>query len=181
MSSVVDAAYGKVFLVPTDSEPLVLRTSWGRFDKVWWFGSTLFYGLPCGALVAGAGISRQWWVVVVVAVVWAAFGWYNWRIRARIAGRLQAEVTTDGIRFTDEQRPVPWTEVAWVGFRHTASGTWGPMSRDYVVLHLKAGPELEHPADEVKWEIVPAIRRLAPQVPVSLDEQPPPEVAEAAS
>jgi hypothetical protein len=42
--------------MPTDNEPLVLRTRWGRFDKVWWFGSTLFYGLPCGAPVAGAGI-----------------------------------------------------------------------------------------------------------------------------
>ena len=50
--------------MPADSEPLVLRESWTGFDKVWWFGSTMFYGLPCGALALGLGIDEMWWATV---------------------------------------------------------------------------------------------------------------------
>ena len=160
--------------MPADLEPLVVRETWNRFDKVWWLGSTVFYGLPCGACILGLGAERLWWGVAGFAVLWAGFGWFNWQMRAQVAGRLLAEVTTEGIRFTDEQRPVPWTEVAWVGFRHTGSGTWGPPSRDYIVLRLHGGAELQHPVDMVKWQIVPAIGRLAPQVPIARDDNPPP-------
>ena len=164
--------------MPADLEPLVLRDTWNRFDKVWWLGSTLFYGLPCAALMTGLGAAEIWWGLAIAGVGWIAFGIFNWRLRSRAGGRLLAEVTPAGIRFADAQSPVPWTEISWVGVRHTPSGTWGPPSHDYVVLHLTDGTRLHHPVDIHLTQVIPAIHRLAPQIPLSANDQPPPELAD---
>ena len=162
-------------------EPLVVRDTWGRFDKLWWFGSTVFWGLPCAGFMAGFGAARVWWGFAVVGVLWIGFGVLNWHIRANDRGTLRAEVTAHGIRFADDQRPVPWSDIWWIGVRHTPSGTWGPPSHDYVVLHLKTGDHREHRVDVLLTRILPAISRLAPGVPLSKDNQPPPGVTGATS
>jgi hypothetical protein len=154
-------------------EPLVLRETWNRSDKLWWLGSTLFYGLPCLLGMGGLGRDRVWWAFTLVALLFLGFGWFNWHIRAVDANRLIAEVTADGIRFADDQQPMPWTEVAWVGRRHTASGTWGPQSHDYLVLHREDGSQVERRLDVDIWQVMKAIARLAPHIPLSKDDSPP--------
>ena len=154
-------------------EPFVLRETWDRFDKVWWLGSTVFYGLPCILILPGLGQDRVWWAFALVALLLIGFGWLNWHIRAVRGNRLIAEVTVEGIRFTDDQRPMPWSDVAWVGRHHTPSGTWGPQSRDYIVLHRHDGSQIMRPLDVDLWQVLKAITRLAPQIPLSQDDNPP--------
>jgi hypothetical protein len=154
-------------------EPLVLRRTWNRFDKLWWFGSTTFYGLPCAGCLLGSAGAEAWWVFALVGLAWIGFGWFNWHIRSVHRNALIAEVTAAGIRFSDDQQPMPWSEVAWVGRHHTPSGTWGPQSHDYVVLHRRDGSEVMQVLDIDIWPVMKAILRLAPQVPMSKDHNPP--------
>jgi hypothetical protein len=160
--------------MPADAEPLVLRNTWNRFDKVWWLGSTLFWGLPCAALMTGFGAAEIWWALAIAGAAWIAFGIIGWRVRSRDGGTLQAEVTRTGIRFTEKHPPTPWTEIARVGVRHTPSGTFGPQSHDYVVLHLTDGTHQDHQVDIHLAQVIPAIRRLAPQIPLSANDRTPP-------
>ncbi|MET0492422.1 MAG: hypothetical protein ABW000_04750 [Actinoplanes sp.] len=108
-------------------------------------------------------VDRSWWAAGVVSLLWVAVGTCVWRFRPRDDGKLIIEVTTDGIRSQDDQEPVPWTAVAWVGFRVTGASLHRS-SRTCVVLQLEDGPQVEHPVDLRRDEVRSAIRRLAPQV-----------------
>ncbi|MEJ3747226.1 hypothetical protein WEI85_28570 [Actinomycetes bacterium KLBMP 9797] len=149
------------------TEPYVRRRSWDRWDKLWWFGSTVFYGLPCGAALLGSLLSDQAWVAVGIAVLWVAFGVFNWRFRARASGKLLAEITTESIRFRDVDQPVPWSAVESLGFVERSGGTWA-LTEEYVVLLLAEGGELYHKLDDevFPYEIRREVARLAPQVPI---------------
>jgi uncharacterized membrane protein len=148
-------------------EPLVRRETWNRSDKVLWLYSIItFFGLPCTVALPILICARVWWAAAVVGVLFVAFGIYIWRYRARDDGKLLIEVTADGIRFQDDQEPVPWTAVAWVGFRVTAPSLHRSSST-YVVLQLEDGPQVEHQVNDMRQDVRSAIRRLAPQVRLS--------------
>ena len=143
-----------------EPEPLVRRETWDRSDKVGLLLSVLFFwGLPCAVLLPLFTADRMWWGVGVVSVLWVAFGTLFWRFAAGHAGKLLIEVTTDGIRSQDDQEPVPWTAVEWVGFRVTAPSLHRS-SHTYVVLQLADGPQVEHPVDLRREEVRSAIRSM---------------------
>jgi hypothetical protein len=146
-------------------EPFVRRRTWGRWDKLWALGGALFYGLPCWLPAIGllVGPSREPVLALVFGILFLAVGAFIWRLHSHDAGALEAEITTDGVRFTDSQQPVPWAKVAWVGFVHTPGGTY-TMSGDDVVLELTDGARLRHRLDGVLWiEVIQAIHRLVPE------------------
>ncbi len=141
----------------------IRRVTWSRADKLWAVGSTLFYALPCLALM----FIGDPWVIGVLALSIVAFGVANWRIRARDHNHLLAEITEHGIRFREQDEPIPWESVILVGLYRSGGGTFSP-SHDHILLQLADGRRASHRLDERlrPVEVRAAIARLAPQIPI---------------
>ncbi|MFF3855742.1 hypothetical protein [Micromonospora sp. NPDC002575] len=162
-------------------DAFIRRDAWGsRFDKVWWFGGPLFYGSPFLALLIGAALAGDAIAVAIAGSLVVGVGLLNWRIRSRQDGRLLVEINDEGIRFHDGRPMLPWSTVASVGFAWTGGyGTVAP-SRT-LVIHLVAGGQVQHVLDEFRIEgihadVCAAIRRFAPQIPISDGDKPPSDV-----
>ena len=149
------------------TDRFIERQSWNRVDKLWALGGFLVYGAPCWALLIGSLIRGSHWLTAVFAGVLAIFGVFVWRIHARTAGALLAEVTPLGIRFQDDQQPIAWADVVRVDFYETGGGTYAP-TYDHIALHLRDGTTVTHTLEaflryQLEKVVVP---RFAPQVPL---------------
>jgi hypothetical protein len=148
------------------TDRFIERQSWNRFDKLWALGGVLFYGAPCWALLIASLVSGSLRVALACASALAIFGVFNWRMRARTAGVLLAEVTPHGIRFRDDQEPIAWADVARVDFYETGGGTHSP-THDHITLHLRNGSAVTHTLQGVlRFQLEVVVPRLAPQVPL---------------
>ncbi|MEO3742228.1 hypothetical protein [Plantactinospora sp. B5E13] len=161
-----------------DGDAFIRRDVWGDwFDKVWWLGGTLFYGSPFVALLITGLVKGITGAVVVGGPLVVGVGVLNWVIRARSSGRLLVEITTEGIRVVDGASMLPWSAVSWVGYGWVGGGGAVAPSRA-LVLHLAEGGQVEHVfagfrIEGIHDDVRDAIRRLAPQVPLSDDDRPP--------
>ena len=146
------------------SEPFARRVSWNRGNKIACLAAIVFFwGLPFEVVLWIALAGGYRWLAFGAAVALAAVGVGLWRWAAGQAGRLLAEVTTEGLRFRDEDPLVPWSDIAAVNFTVTGGGTYSP-TYDVVVLRLRNGTTMEHRlTDEVRSDdIRRAALRLAP-------------------
>ena len=164
--------------MPGDGDVFIRRDFWGsRFDKLWWLGGTLFYGLPCLVLLVAGMAQRHLVMTAIGGVLLAGLGVFNWRIRSVRRDRLLAEVSAVGIRVREDGPVLPWSEVAWVGFAWVgARGTSSPQRA--MVMHLVGGGEVRHVfsgsrIEGIHDDVLGAIRRFAPQIPISDDDTPP--------
>jgi hypothetical protein len=148
------------------TDRFIERQSWSRFDKLWALGGVLFYGAPCWALLIGSLIGGSHWVAAASAGALAIFGVFNWRMRARTAGALLAEVTPLGIRFQDDQQPIAWADVVRVDFYETGGGTYSP-THDHIALQLRNGSTVTHTVQGIlRYQLEVVVPQFAPQVPL---------------
>ncbi len=139
------------------------RVTWSRADKLWAIGSTVFYSIPCFALM----FAGDPWLIAVLALSIVGFGILNWRMRARDSNRLLAEINEHGIRFREHDTPIPWGSVTLVGLYRSGGGTWSP-SRDHVLVQLSDGTRVSHQLDDrlQPHEVRAAVARFAPSVQI---------------
>lgn len=170
--------------MPDDVDAFIVRDAWGTgFDKVWWLGGTFFYGSPLVVLVIMGAVEQEPIMFSIGAALLTALGVLNWRIRAKDGGRLLAEVTAQGSRVNEGGPVLPWSDVAWVGFEGVGGGTYQP-TEIAMVMHLHGGVRLRHVfrgnrIEGIHDDFCNAVRRFAPQIPISRDGTPPPEVDSA--